>query len=89
MKKTASLLAFIFIYLCGLHPWLSQCHGDGLPKTPLDMEALRNSLSWVRGETKSDEGWPRKIEYEHEVYDFRKNALHQGKKHYSSCCWGV
>ena len=80
MKKTTFLLGFIFSYLCGLHPWFSQCHGDGLPKTPLDMETLRNSLSCVRGETKSDKGWPRKIEYEHEVYDFRKNALHQGKK---------
>jgi iron complex transport system substrate-binding protein len=80
MKKTAFFFGFVFIYLWGLHPWVSQCHGNGLPKTPLDMETLLNSLSYVRGESNADEGWPRKIEYEQQVYDFRKDAVHRGKK---------
>jgi iron complex transport system substrate-binding protein len=80
MKKATLLFGFVFIYLFMFHPWVSQCYEDGSPKTPLDMETLQGSLSCVRGETKSDRGWPRIIEYEHDIYDFRKDALHQGKK---------
>ncbi len=80
MRKTTFLFDFAFICLFVLHPLLSQCYGDGSPRTPLDMEALQDSLSCVRGETNSGMGWPKTIEYEHEVYDFRKDALHQEKK---------
>jgi len=47
---------------------------------PLDMEALKRDLSYVRGATKSDMGWPRTIEYEHEIFDFKKGALHLERK---------
>ena len=80
MKKATLVFGFVFIYLFMFHPWVSQCYEDGSPTTPLDMETLQDSLSCVRGETKSDRGWPRAIEYEHEVYDFRKDALHHEKK---------
>ena len=80
MKKATILFGFVFICLFMFHPWVSQCYEDGSPKTPLDMETLKDSLSCVRGETKSDRGWPRAIEYEHEVYHFRKDALHHEKK---------
>jgi len=80
MKKATLLFGFVFIYLFMFHPWVSQCYEDGFPKTPLDMETLQDSLSCVRGGTKSDRGWPRAIEYEHEVYHFRKDALHHEKK---------
>jgi len=80
MKKATLLFGFCFIHLFMFHPWVSQCYEDGSPKTPLDMETLQDSLSCLRGETKSDRGWPRAIEYEHEVYHFRKDALHHEKK---------
>ena len=37
-------------------------------------------LSHARAETKADQGWPRTIAYDHEVYDFRKDAVHQERK---------
>jgi len=80
MKKTALLFGFTFICLFLPNALLNQSHGDGCPKTPLDMEALKKTLSHVRGATKSEIGWPRVIEYKHEIYDFRKDLFHQEKR---------
>jgi len=44
------------------------------------MEALKDDLSHVRGVTKLKMGWPRTIEYEHQTYDFREDALYQRKR---------
>jgi iron complex transport system substrate-binding protein len=80
MKKTTVLLGFAFICLFMSDPWFDQCHGDESLKAPLDMGTLKETLSYARGETKSHDGWPRVIEYEHEVYDFRKEVLHHEKR---------
>ncbi len=82
MKKNAFLLGFSVILICLFMPapWPGQCFGGECHKTPLDMGALQETLSYARGETKSHKSWPRVIEYEDEVYDFRKDVIHHEKR---------
>jgi iron complex transport system substrate-binding protein len=80
MKKITLLFGFTFICLFLPKALPSQSHGNGCTKTPLDMEALKETLTYVRGATESKLGWPRVIEYEHEIYDFRKELFHREKK---------
>ncbi|MCD6352599.1 MAG: ABC transporter substrate-binding protein [Proteobacteria bacterium] len=80
MKKSTIFLGIILIGLFITHPFLSQGNGDEWHKTPLDMENLKKSLSYVRGERKSDESWPRIIKYRQEVYDFKKDAFTKEEK---------
>jgi iron complex transport system substrate-binding protein len=44
------------------------------------MEMLKKTLSYVRGECRSDKGWPKTISYEHKIYDFRKDIFHREKR---------
>jgi len=53
----------------------SQGPGGQRTQTPIDMEMLKNDLSYVRGESLSAEGWPRTIHYTNEIYDFRKEVF--------------
>jgi iron complex transport system substrate-binding protein len=80
MRKITLLLGFTFICLLLPKALPSQDHGNGCTKMPLDMEALKETLTYVRGTTESEFGWPRVIEYELEIYDFRKELFHREKK---------
>ena len=42
---------------------------------PLNSAKLRNELSLVRGTSKSNQAWPRTINYSLEEYDFRNNSF--------------
>jgi iron complex transport system substrate-binding protein len=50
------------------------------PVPPLDMERLKNELSFVRGTAKTEGAWPRKIRYTFNVYDFKTDAFRQEAK---------
>ena len=45
--------------------------------SPLDMERLKNELSFVRGKAKAQAPWPREIRYTFKVYDFKTDAFRQ------------
>lgn len=49
----------------------------GLPAPPLDMEGLKQALSYVRAETREQQGWPRRVDYTHRTYDFRTDTFHE------------
>ena len=80
MRTSTILLGLTLICLSISNLWLSQSCGAGGANTPLDMETLKKTLSHVRGEAKTDEGWPRVIEYEHAHYDFRKDGFYNEER---------
>jgi iron complex transport system substrate-binding protein len=80
MKEMTRLMGVALICVLMLDPFPGQCYGQGGPKPPLDMDTLKESLSCTRGEVESQMGWPRTIEYEQEIYDFRKDALSRETK---------
>jgi len=47
---------------------------------PLDMERLRNDLSFVRGTAKAAGPWPRQVRYIFKIYDFRTDTFRQEAK---------
>jgi iron complex transport system substrate-binding protein len=51
-----------------------------LPTPPLDMEALKKVLSYARGETPAEPGWPRTINYTHRIHDFRTDTFREEKR---------
>ncbi len=52
----------------------------GLPTPPLNMEGLKKALSYARGETTKEQGWPRTIDYTHRIHDFRTDTFQEEKK---------
>ncbi len=75
MKKIAILLGILIVLCLAMPVPSSQSNRAGHAVLPLDMDELKNSLSYARGNVKSGESWPRAIEYEHEIYDFRNNVF--------------
>lgn len=47
---------------------------------PLDIERLKNELSFVRGKAKAEGPWPREIRYTFKVYDFKTDAFREEAK---------
>ncbi len=47
---------------------------------PLDIEKLKNELSYVRGKVKAEGPWPREIRYNFKVYDFKTDTFRQEAK---------
>lgn len=44
---------------------------------PLELARLKNDLSFVRGKSKSEAAWPRKISYTFRVYDYKTDSFRQ------------
>ena len=51
-----------------------------LPTPPLNMEALKKALSYARGETPAEQGWPRTIDYTYRIHDFRTDTFQEEKR---------
>jgi len=77
MKRGGMLLAMCMILLAQACSKSGQDRAVPLPETPLNMKALKEALSYVRGKTETDEGWPRTIHYTHKIYDFRTDAFRE------------
>ncbi len=52
----------------------------GLPTPPLNMEGLKKALSYARGETTKEQGWPRTIDYTYRIHDFRTDTFQEEKR---------
>jgi len=76
------LIFIVAVTICAYltYPAFSQDRGEKGTKTPIDMERLKNDLNYVRSESLSGKGWPRVIQYTHEVYDFRKNVFNREER---------
>lgn len=79
-KKTLILLGIIFTFpfsACSSGPMDSK---KSLPHSPLDMGKLKEALSYTRGGTKADEGWPKIIRYTQTTYDYKTDVINQLEK---------
>ena len=48
--------------------------------TPLDMDTLKNALSFVRGCNTAEDIWPRVVRYSFKIYDFKTDTFAQEEK---------
>jgi len=80
MKRGWNLLAAGMMFLAPACSKTAPERSSRLPKPPLNMETLKEALSHVRGETKSEPTWPRTIRYTYKTYDFRTDTFHQEER---------
>jgi iron complex transport system substrate-binding protein len=52
----------------------------GRPTPPLNMESLKQDLSYARGKTEEAQGWPRTIEYTYTIHDFRTDTIREEER---------
>ncbi len=76
--KDIRLLA-VFFLICSFLTFtgIAEAASRTLSGPPLDMSRLKNELSLVRGRSKTEGKWPRKISYNFKVYDFKTDAFRQ------------
>ena len=72
------IIAGCYLVYCLIAPTASAGAGKTVP--PLDMERLKNELSFVRGKAKAEGAWPREIRYTFKAYDFKTDAFQQEAK---------
>ncbi|HET6419028.1 MAG TPA: ABC transporter substrate-binding protein [Geobacteraceae bacterium] len=72
------IITSTYLTLCLMAASVSSGAGND-PKTvpPLDMERLKNELSFVRGKAKTEGPWPRQIRYNFKIYDFKTDAFRE------------
>lgn len=76
--RICRIITACFLALSCLAATVSFAAGnDRKTAPPLDLEKLRNDLSFVRGKAKAERPWPRKIPYTFKVYDFKTDSFHQ------------
>lgn len=70
------------IAACWLIAWSVPTYAGSSRGTvpPLDLDQLRNELSFVRGTAKAKAPWPRQIRYTFKVYDFKTDVFQQETK---------
>ncbi len=49
---------------------------------PMNMEELKNDLSYARGDSSEAQGWPRRIEYTHKTHDFRTDTFRKEEREF-------
>lgn len=79
--RTYLLLTNISLLFCIIFGTASVTAGSAekiIP--PLDLERLKNDLSFVRGMGKSKGVWPRQVRYTFKTYDFRTDTFRQEAK---------
>jgi len=52
----------------------------GLTTPPMNMEELKKALSYARGESPEEQGWPRTINYTYRIHDFRTDTFQEEKR---------
>jgi iron complex transport system substrate-binding protein len=80
MKKRWALLVTGIILLAAGCDKPARERSAGLSTPPLDMEPLKKALSYARGETQEEQGWPRTINYTYRIHDFRTDTFREEKR---------
>jgi iron complex transport system substrate-binding protein len=80
MRNYSVIIGFILACCLIASTESSGAGNDRKTVPPLDLSRLKNELSFVRGKTKSEGLWPRKIRYTFKVYDFKRDAFQQEAK---------
>lgn len=84
-KTLTVLFCFLFILMGMSEAATGAAAGEEKPgcfEPPLDPETLRADLSLARGESPSQEGWPREVRYTDKQYDFRTDTFREEQKVY-------
>jgi len=75
------LITNISLWFCLIFGTASATAGSAQKMVPpLDLERLKNDLSFVRGTAKAAGPWPRQIRYTFKVYDFKTDTFRQEAK---------
>lgn len=75
------LITNISLWFCLIFGTASATAGSAQKMVPpLDLERLKNDLSFVRGTKKTEGTWPRHVRYVFKTYDFRTNTFRQEAK---------
>ena len=75
------IITVIYLAYCLIAAAVSLAAGnDQKTVPPLDLERLKNELSFVRGKTKAEGPWPREVHYTYKTYDFKTDTFHQEAK---------
>jgi len=80
MRKYLILIGFYLAYCLIAGTASAEAGNDKKAVPPLDMDRLRNELSFVRGKAKAVGTWPRELRYTFRVYDFKTDAFRQEVK---------
>lgn len=75
------LITNISLWFCLIFGTASATAGSAQKMVPpLDLERLKNDLSFVRGTAKAESPWPRQVHYTYKTYDFRTDTFRQEAK---------
>jgi iron complex transport system substrate-binding protein len=80
MRKFLIIIGCYLVYCLVAATASSEADNDQKTVPPLDMERLKNELSFVRGKAKAEGAWPREIRYRFQTYDFKSDAFRQEAK---------
>jgi len=80
MRKYLIIIGCYLAYCLIVATASSEAGNDQKTVPPLDMNRLRNELSFVRGKAKAEGPWPREIRYTFKAYDFKSDAFQQEAK---------
>ncbi len=80
MRNNLTITGFLMAFCLIAAVASSAAASDQKTVPPLDMERLKNELSFVRGKAKVEGPWPREIRYNFKVYDFKTDAFRQEAK---------
>lgn len=76
-----SIITTACLIYCLIFTAASSAAGTGQKAVPpLDMERLKNELSFVRSKAKAERPWPREIHYTFKLYDFKTDTFQQEAK---------
>lgn len=73
MRRWRTLITVILTFCVGI----AEAGNGTLSGPPLNPDRLKSDLSLVRGQSKKEGKWPRKIRYTFKVYDFKTDSFRQ------------
>jgi iron complex transport system substrate-binding protein len=80
MRKYLIIPLFYLVYCLIAATASAEAGNDQKTVPPLDMDRLKNELSFVRGKAIAPAPWPRTIRYTFKTYDFKTDAFQQEAK---------
>jgi hypothetical protein len=80
MRKHLIITVIYLVYCLIAATASSEAGNNQKTVPPLNMDRLKNELSFVRSKAKAKGAWPREIRYTFKVYDFKTDSFRQEAK---------